>query len=199
MMWKPIVLALGLTALLPACTLVPSGGEVALYQLPGSEVPAGSPTLDLTLKIMTPEGSDAFGSRRMLVTEDGISLHGLPGARWASPVRSLLRERLVESLRRDGRIAGVVDDTTGVRSDLELHTTVRDFTGDFTGPPAAHIRLDATLTDPAKRQSVAAREFEIRVPAAGRSPAGLTAAFGEATDRLALELADWIGAERSGL
>ena len=197
MIRKTAILPAAVLLLLQACTLVPPAREIVLYQMPESRLTEQPQSLDLTLKIMAVDGSDALNSRRILITADGASLHALPGARWASPARTLLRDRLVESMRRDNRIATITSDATALHSDLELHGTLREFAADISSGATARIRLDATLTDPQQRRVVAAREFAIEIPAGSDAAEALVAAFAEGTDQLAVELVNWIGSEAS--
>lgn len=193
-----LVLAFCLILLASACSLVPAPREIVVYQLIQTDTEKASSTANLVLKIMSVQSSPALNSRRILVTEDGKTLDALPGARWASPIQALMRDRLVESMRANGAIAHVISDKTALQSDMELHTFLRDFVGEFSArQPIAYIRLDATLTRSASRKIVASREFSIRVASRSQSADDLVQAFSAATDQMALELVNWILANTS--
>ena len=191
-------LIVALPLLLASCTVVPPARETVVYQLREAAVAEAPVSADLNLKIMSVQSSDALNSRRIMATADGSALFALPTARWASPVRELLRERLVEGIRASGAIAGVIGDSASLKSDVVLHSSVRDFVADFsTAEPAALVRLDATLADGHRRTIIATREFRVRTPGQGRDADAVVAAFSRATDQLAEEIVTWVVAETS--
>ncbi len=53
------------------------------------------------------------------------------------------------------------------------------------------LRLDLRLVRPATQRIVASRRFEQLQPAADSALPAVVSAFGQASDRLALQVADW--------
>lgn len=186
-----------LSWLLSGCSIVPPAQELAFYQLAETRLQNAGERIDISLKVKSVDSSEALNSRRILVTQDGASLKALPDSRWASPVRVLLRDRLVECLRADNRLSSVTSDTASLKTDFELHSNLLNFVGDYAEQPAAYIRLDAMLTDPASREIKASRQFRIRAVSQSSHADDLVAAFAEATDQLALEMLNWIAANTS--
>ena len=191
----PIIVLLGL---LSACSLVPEAENTVLYQLPESRLESSQQTIDRTLQVMTIDSSDALNNRRLLVSDDGAALQALPGARWVSPTRTMVRDRLLESFAADGRIARLISDQASLRGDLELHGALRNFEGDFSADqPAAYLRLDASLADGTTRKILASRQFKIKVISDSKNAEDMVRAFATATDQLALEVLNWIATTAS--
>lgn len=184
--------------LLTACTLVPKAENTVLYQLTESTLEKSTQVIDRTLKVMTIDSSDALNNRRLLVSDDGAALQSLPGARWVSPTRTMVRDRLLESFAADGRIARLTSDDSRLRGDLELHGSLRNFEGDFSADqPAVYLRLDANLADGTTRKILASKQFKIKVASKSKNADDVVRAFSMATDQLALEVLNWIAATAS--
>jgi|GEM_PF-1190283 len=187
-----LIMALALA--LSGCTLWPEPKAIALYQLPDTRVTTGTPgAATWTLRVATPQGSQAMDGRTLLVTRDGSELLTLAGARWVSPAKVLWRDRMAAAFIADGRLAGVTSDADSLRADRELGGTLRAFHGDLRGErPAVLIHYHGQLIDRVSRRILASRDFRVSEPAASAAAADLVAAFAAATDTLALELVNWM-------
>ncbi|GIX31923.1 MAG: hypothetical protein KatS3mg124_2395 [Porticoccaceae bacterium] len=182
----------GACALAAACSLAPAPRPVAVYRLPPPDLPGLATRQALALKIALPTTPAGLEGRRIPVTRDGLRIAALAGARLEAPLPQLLRERLAEALRRDGRIAWVLGGEAIAAADLELAASVREFVVDLRGRPTASVRLEATLVALAGRRILAQRAFAARAEAAGERPDQLVTALAAALDQLALELAGWV-------
>ncbi|MBS7662430.1 membrane integrity-associated transporter subunit PqiC [Pseudomonas lalucatii] len=187
--------ALLLAGLLGACSLLPESEPLTLYRLPASALPSqaqGSAGVAWGLRVNTPHGGALLDSPRIAVLADGDRVSAYHGARWVDRATLLLRDRLLDGFRDDGRIALLSSDTNRLRAELQLDGDLRAFHGEYQeGRGEAHILLEARLVDSRSRRILASRRFQVRQGASDSSVAALVSAFGRAADRLSLELVQW--------
>ena len=184
--------ALLATLLLSACSVLPTAEPVDVYLLPAaSQAVSASAPLPWTLRVTRPLTGATLAGRYILV-EEGGRLSSIKGARWSDPVPVLLRDRLLDGFRADGRIVGLSSDDKAVQADFELDSELRQFHSVNQGEQAeAVIRLDARLVRTGSQRIVASRRFEIRQPVDGRGAGPRVQALGVAADRLGSALVDW--------
>ncbi len=193
-------LSLGAIALLAGCSLLPKPAPVELYRLPSSLPQAieRAPELALSLRIARPAAGALLAGQRILVLPDGQRVSYYKGANWAEPAPVLLRNRLLDTLRADGRIATLSSDDRILQADFELDGDLRAFQSSYAdGRPRIDLRLDLRLVRAATQRIVASRSFELRQPATGQALPEVVQAFGTASDTLALQVADWVVAQLS--
>ena len=190
-----LLTAFFLAALLSACSLLPEREPNDIYRLP-STLPAASAdaraAVNWSLRVLQPTSSAQLAGRRIVVIPDDHVLSVYQGAAWADTAPRLIRERLIDAVRTDGRIATVSSDERSLHADLELDTDLRAFNSEYrNGQPEAVIRLDARLVRSDTRRIIASRSFETREAAADTALPAVVSAFGRAADGIALEIADW--------
>lgn len=185
--------ALCAAVLLPACSVLPRAEPVDTYLLPAAPLaPAGAAALPLSLRVSRPAaGTQLSGQRIAVVPEDGrVSVY--KGASWSEPAPVLLRNRLLDAFRADGRIAALSSDDTVLQADVEIDSDLRGFQAEYhNGAVEAVIRLEARLVQVGTRRILASHGFEVREAAAGSAVPQVVQAFGRAGDRLAAELVAW--------
>ncbi|WP_043309813.1 ABC-type transport auxiliary lipoprotein family protein [Pseudomonas sp. ML96] len=189
------LLPLSLASLLGACSLLPEAQVIDTYLLPPSTLasPASGAPLALTLSVARPQASQAIDSTRIAVVPEGSRISSYKGARWADPAPSLLRDRLLDVLRSDGRFPALVSDEQQLHSDLELLGNLQSFQSEYRdGQPYAVIHLDVQLVDSNSRRILASQRFAVSQRSADVQVASLVSAFGTASDTLASELIDWL-------
>ncbi len=186
-------LAVLLCLQLSACSLLPAGEPRDLYRLPASPLPAAAtPGVPWTLRVNTPDASLLLDSTRIAVLPQGDRVSVYRGVRWSDRAPVLLRDRLIDALRDDGRIAAVSSDASRLPADLQLGGDLRAFQAEYVGGrPEAHILFEARLIDGASQRILASRRFLVRQAAADASLQAVVSAFGQAADRLAAELLAW--------
>ena len=137
------------------------------------------------------------GQRIVVVPEDNrVSVY--TGAGWSDPAPVLVRNRLLDAFRADGRVAGLSSDDKQLQADFELDSDLRAFQSEYRGGrPEAVLRLDARLVHTATRRIVASRSFALRAPATDTAVPAVVQAFGAAADRLAAEVVEWTVREGS--
>lgn len=182
-----------LAALLGACSILPRAETPDVYLLPAQQQPPrATPAVDWSLRVLAPRASQVLDSNRIAVQPRGDLLSVYKGARWADATPPLLRDRLLDAFRADGRIQALSSDEVSLQADLELGGDLRAFQGEYRDKGVeAVVVLEARLVRSATQRIVATRRFEVRQPAAGEKVPEVVTAFGQATDRLATEVVGW--------
>lgn len=185
---------ISLAALASACTLLPEQKTVDIYRLPSAQAaasPAGKAQA-WSLRIRSPHANAVLDSARIAVIVQGDQISTYGGARWTDAPPTLVRGRLAQAFRLDGRVASVSTTDSNVRADLELDSDLRAFQSEYRGAvPHAVVSLDARLISTSTRRVVASRSFEIAQPAGGVEVPAVVSAFGLATDALAAQVVQW--------
>ncbi len=186
--------------LLAGCSLLPKSAPVELYRLPSA---LAQPTASTggtgnsaqrpeSLRVTRPAAGNLLAGQRIIVLPAGDQVSHYKGAQWSEPAPLLLRNRLLDALRQDGRIAQLSSDDRMLQADFELDGELRAFQSVYKdGLPQVLLRLDLRLVRPATQRIVASRRFEQLQPATDVALPAVVSAFGLASDRLALEVADW--------
>lgn len=185
-----------LAGLLAGCSVLPKSAPVELYQLPSAlpqpAVGGGSAQRPESLRVTRPAAGILLAGQRIIVLPAGDQVSHYKGAQWSEPAPLLLRNRLLDALRSDGRIAQLSSDDRMLQADFELDGELRAFQSVYRdGSPQVLLRLDLRLVRPATQRIVASRRFEQLQPAADSALPAVVSAFGQASDRLALQVADW--------
>lgn len=186
-----------LAGLLAGCSVLPKSAPVELYQLPSAlPQPAvgagGSAQRPESLRVTRPAAGSLLAGQRIIVLPAGDQVSHYKGAQWSEPAPLLLRNRLLDALRSDGRIAQLSSDDRMLQADFELDGELRAFQSVYRdGSPQVLLRLDLRLVRPATQRIVASRRFEQLQPASDSALPAVVSAFGQASDRLALQVADW--------
>lgn len=190
--------------LLPACTILPKAEPVDVYLLPSAAsvaAPVGqaAQAAPWSLRIARPAAGVHLSGQRIVVVPGDNRVSVYKGAGWSDPAPVLVRDRLLDAFRADGRIAALSSDDRQLQADLELDSDLRAFHSEYRdGRPEAVLRLDARLVHTATRRIVASQSFEQRVPASDAAVPAVVQAFGSAGDRLAAEVVEWTVREGAG-
>lgn len=194
---KPLrpLLLLGLLGALAACSILPEAEPIRIYRLPSStpSQPQAAPArFDKALRIDTPHADRMLGSGRIAVIPEHDRVSSYQGARWSDAAPVLLRDRLVEAFRDDGRVVFVSSDDKRLHADLELVSDLRGFHSEYVeGKPQVLIRLEAGLVDSDSQRILASRRFEVRQPSRGEGLDAVVEAFGAAGDTLSRQVVEW--------
>jgi cholesterol transport system auxiliary component len=179
--------------LLGACTILPKAESPDVYRLPSTPLPRDSaPAVNWTLRVDTPNAERMIDSSRIAVLPQGNVVSVYQGARWADTATTLLRNRIMDAFRDNGRIAGLSSDETSLQADYSLAGDLRSFQSVYeNGQPAVVIRFDARLVKNSGLRIVATRRFDVTQPVGGTTVPQVVAAFGQASDALASQLVNW--------
>lgn len=194
------LLTLMLAGLLAGCSVITKSEPVRLFTLPAPTLPAAvEAPLALTLRVDTPGAGAPLDGRRLLIKTSPGEFQAYAGARWRDDAPRLLRDHLIEALRRDGRLAAVIDEASRAQSDAALTGHLGAFHVRYrAGRPEVVVRLDAQLLDEASREVLASRRLEAVVASDGDSLDAVVAAFARAADQLAVAVVDWTLARVAG-
>ncbi|RZS77021.1 ABC-type transport auxiliary lipoprotein family protein [Pigmentiphaga kullae] len=184
---------ISLAALASACTLLPEQKTVDIYRLPSAQAAASQGQAQAwSLRIRSPHADATLDSARIAVIVQGDQISTYGGARWTDAPPALLRARLAQAFRLDGRVASVSTTDSNVRADLELDSDLRAFQSEYRGSvPYAVVSLDVRLISTSTRRVVASRSFEMAQPADGVEVPAVVSAFGLASDALAAQVVRW--------
>ncbi|WP_114240524.1 ABC-type transport auxiliary lipoprotein family protein [Dyella sp. C9] len=182
-----------LLALLAACSVLPKAESPDIYRLPETPLPrAQAPAVDWSLRVDTPLAERMVDSSRITVLPDGNVVSVYQGARWSDNGTTLLRNRLLDAFRDDGRIAALSSDDSSLQADYSLTGDLRAFQSEYQGgQPVVVIRFDARLVQNNGLRIIATRRFEVSQPVGGTTVPQVVAAFGQASDALAGQLVSW--------
>lgn len=185
--------------LLSSCSILPEPNRYTLYRLPPSSMDQQAVAIEATsLTVEAPRANAITSSNRMVVLRSGQNLSTWSGVRWTSPAPELLRDQLLDAFHHSGafRTLGIRDDGLDAARTLTGH--LRAFHVDQTGDaPTAMIQMDARLMDRHGNTIAPMKRFEITEPLAANTPTAATDAMGQATDRLARQLLDWMAEQPS--
>lgn len=178
---------------LSACSILPKAEPIHIYRLPAAASrPPAQAQLAQTLVVATPQADRMLGSGRIVVVPRDNLVSSYRGARWSDAAPILLRDRLIEAFRQDGRMANVLSDNQRLHADLELVSDLRGFHTEYVdGEPQVVIRLEASLVQDSSLRVLASRRFEVRQPCEHRRLEAVIAAFGLAGDAISRQVVDW--------
>lgn len=189
------VITLGV--LLGGCTILPKSEAPNIYLLPATPVAASAhqAVLQESLRIVTPQAARALDSSHIAVLPQDNVITSYAGVRWSDRAPRLLRDRLLDAFRTDGRFAALSSDEAQLQADLELTGDLRSFQSEYVqGEPVVVVRYDAQLVQGRSQKIVATHRFDIRQPVAGKEVPQVVIAFGQATDQLAAQVISWVTA-----
>ena len=194
-----VVIALGV--LLGGCSILPKSEAPNIYLLPATPVAASAhqAVLQESLRIVTPQASSSLDSSHIAVMPQHNVITSYAGARWSDRAPRLVRDRLLDAFRTDGRFAALSSDEAQLQADLELTGDLRAFQSEYVqGVPVVVIRYDAQLVQGRSQKILATHRFDIRQPVAGKEVPQVVIAFGQATDQLAAQVISWVTASATG-
>ena len=184
--------------LLPACSVLPEAEPLDVYVLPvtgdasATAVPAAAGAQAWSLRVVRPAAGVHLAGQRIVVMPEGNRVSVYQGAGWSDPAPVLVRDRVLEAFRADGRVGALSSDERQLHADFELDSDLRAFQSEYRGGrPEAVLRLDARLVHTASRRIVASRTFEQRQPTEDPAVPAVVQAFGTAADRLSAAVVDW--------
>lgn len=187
-----LLTALLLIGSLTACSVLPKSQVLSIYRLPASSLPSHDISTAWALRVNTPYSSQLLDSTRIAVLPPGDQISAYQGVRWSDRAPLLLRDRLIDAFRDDGRLRAVSSDDSRLQADLELDGDLRAFHSEYqNGRPAARILFEARLVQSGSLRILASRRFEVRQAASDTSVPAVVNAFGQAGDQLAREVLEW--------
>jgi cholesterol transport system auxiliary component len=185
--------AVSTLALLTACSILPKGEPVQVYLLPAhSTAVSQAAAVNWSLRLNTPQASQALNSSRIAVLPHGNEFSTYAGSSWSDPAPRLLRNHLLNAFQIDGRITALSSDDDNLQADLQLGGELQAFQSEYRNDSVSVvIRLQTLLVDNRQR-ILASKRFEIRQPVNGKELPAVVEAFGQASDQLAEQVLLWV-------
>ena len=190
--------ALGALTLLSACSVLPRAEPLDTYLLPSVELArsatqAAAPlALPVSLRVSRPVAGVQLSGQRIVVVPEAHRVSVYKGVSWSEPAPVLLRDRIMDAFRADGRIAALSNDTLRLQADFELASDLQAFHSEYrNGVPEVVLRLDVRLVQLNGRRIVAARQFEARHRPAGVEVPQVVDSFGQVSGTVASDVVDW--------
>ncbi|MCG8443980.1 MAG: ABC-type transport auxiliary lipoprotein family protein [Caulobacterales bacterium] len=173
-----------------------SGPPPEIYRL---SIPPGEPTradlADWIVEVPEPLAPKAFSTDRIAVSQDGVRIAYVAGARWAAPAPTLVQNLVVETFDASGAIRAATRPEDGVEARYELRLEIQSFEAAYRDgdrrPPTAEIRVRAKLVDTGDRKLVAAQSFEVSERADAMELGAIVTALDAAAGELAGALVGW--------
>lgn len=185
-----IVVALG------GCGILPGNQASSTYQLPASQLVASNATrTDLTLRIARPVADGRQGGTDILVSPEAFRLQRYGTGRWVAPMPVLVRDHLLEAFANDARFARVISDRTDIPVDMELQGHLRAYRVTLNNAaPRARVVFHAQVLDVQAHRLIQSKRFTVTEPMADAQVDTAVRALWRATEQLARELVQWVGA-----
>lgn len=181
-------------SLLSACSVLPRPEPVDTYMLPPAEWrKAEQASLPVSLRIARPVAGSSLSGQRIVVVPEANRVSVYQGASWSEPAPVLVRERIIDAFRADGRIAALSSDELRLQADYEFASDLLAFQSEYRdGEPEVVVRLDARLVQRDSRRILASRQFEARHRPAGVKVPQVVEGFGHASAVVASEVVEWV-------
>ncbi|ENO86015.1 ABC-type transport auxiliary lipoprotein family protein [Thauera linaloolentis] len=178
---------------LAACSVLPRPEPVDTYMLPPAEWrKAEQAALPVALRIARPVTGASLSGQRIVVVPEANRVSVYKGASWSEPTPVLVRERIIDAFRADGRIAALSSDELRLQADYEIASDLLAFQSEYRdGAPEVVVRLDVRLVQRDDRRIVASRQFEARHRPTGAELPRVVESFGHASAAVAGELVEW--------
>ena len=153
--------------LLSACSVLPRLEPLDTYMLPPAEwdkTEQVSPpvSLPVSLRIARPVAGSSLSGQRIVVVPEANRVSVYQGASWSEPAPVLVRERIIDAFRADGRIAALSSDELRLQADYEFASDLLAFQSEYRdGEPEVVVRLDS-LVQRDSRRILASRQLGVR-------------------------------------
>ena len=144
----------------------------------------------LVLKVNLPRSAPGFQSRHIVYLRQPGQLEAFAFHEWVDTPAQMLAPVIVRALQSSGGFRAVLAAQSPGVGDWQLETDMLRLEQDFTVQPSqVRLSLRALLINSATRKTVAWREFDLSVPAAGDDPVAGVLAAQAATQRTAAAIA----------
>jgi cholesterol transport system auxiliary component len=190
------LLFLGCCVVLPLAGCLSTGSkspaaEIYTLTAPATAPASAAPAPTAVLSVLRPETAAGLHSERIALLQAGHRLDYFAASRWSGPLPELVQTLAMEALEGGGRFRSVQTDAAPFAADYVLQLQVRHFEADYsgTGPPVAHVAIDATLGRSSDRAIVQTLAVESSVPAAGDRMLNIINAFEQASSTALQQLA----------
>lgn len=188
---RTVSMALCMTVLASACSILPKSGPVQIWQPPESATVHTAPAANFSLRVDTPNIAGMLDQSGIVVMPASGKVNVYKGARWSESPALLVRNRLVDAFMA-AKLPSVSNDDNHFASDYTLSGDLRAFQSEYrSGSPVVVVRYDAQLRRGGSDSILAARSFVVTQTPPGTQVPQIVAAFGAADDALAQQVVAW--------
>ena len=208
---KPVLLVLGLCALLPACSLLGNKPQASMhiYTLEAGAVAAAAAGTAATntaarpanaaaqpvLLVEVPSAAAGYDSNRMVYLRQPQTLEAFTQSNWVDTPARMLAPLLVQTLQRSARFKAVLLAPSAAKAGLRLDTEIVRLQQNFLQTPSSvRFTLQATLSDNLTHEVLAWKALDAVQPASSEDAAGGSAAASAAVQQVMQELTRWVQA-----
>lgn len=188
---RGVLMALCMTALATACSILPKHEPVQIWQPPEGTAVSTAPAATFSLRVDAPNLNGMLDQTGIVVMPAPGEVSVYKGARWSASPALLVRNRLVDAFMA-AKLPLVTTDDDHFSSDYTLSGDLRAFQSEYrSGSPVVVVRYDAQLRRGFSRRVLASRSFVVTQNPAGVDVPQIVAAFGAADDELAKQVVAW--------
>lgn len=191
-----VVLA-GLLGLSACVSLLPEQVPVSVYRLSSPEAREWRDGDGQVVEIESPQAPRGLGGAEIALVRGARSLAYIQGARWIAPTTHMIQNLVIETFNAADTGLAPTRPEDGTRADYSLRLDLREFVADYdrgdSAAPLIRVTIAARLIEGSGRQMVAAQVFSAEARAGAHSTRSIVAAFDEASNRVAGDLAAWTG------
>lgn len=189
-----LVAVFGLSACLSSVLPEPAPADTIYRLLPQkSAVEAQS---DATIiRIDRPSAPKALMGQDVILSPDGRRLAAAALARWSEPLPAMIQRSFFDELSSREILVGVLP-TSGARTDMRAHLTVRNFEAEFDqgeqSAPLATVQYTVTLSDAGSRKLLGTFDVRKTIRAGSTNVSAIIRAQDTANAAAMSDIADWL-------
>lgn len=188
---RALLMALCVTAMAGACSILPKRTPVQIWQPPESATVHAASTAKFSLRVDTPNINGMLTQNGIVVMPASGEVSVYKGARWSESPALLVRNRLVDAFMVAG-LPSVTTDDDHFFANYSLSGDLRTFQSEYrSGSPRVVVRYDAQLRRGGSRKPLASHSFVVTQQPSGTQVPQIVAAFGAAEDALAQQVVTW--------
>ena len=189
-------LAAALFAMTAGCvSLLPENDPVSIHRLTLPEPHEWVGGDWQTVEVETLRAPRGLSGAEIPLVREQRSLAYVAGAQWIEPMPQLLQNLIIGTFNATDDGLAPVRPEDGTRADFGLRLDLRDFEADYdrgdSAAPLVRVRIAARLVEGSQRGLLAAQVFDSEVRAQSNSTRAIVAAFDQAANSVAQELASW--------
>lgn len=185
----PVVL---MSAVLGACSILPSNPPVNTYRLPASHINVQVASSPLSLSIPEPYANRFIAHQRIAVVMDDYEVRAYQGARWEDAVHKVFRDRLLEDFQRANAYKTVLSNDEQINVDRSLRLDLQAYQLQYQqGKPFVRIEVNATLTNRRTGEVKGARHFVLEKSLSSAQLEEVLPAFAEINDQINAQIIQW--------
>lgn len=189
-----LVVSTGCVSLLPKPSPAPT-----VYRLTVPEALSSKSTPSAkVINIEYPTAPRSLSGTNIVLSPDGRRLTSAAGANWAEAIPGMLRDSLIDTLTRDGKVIGVIPKGS-TRVPYRLNIDLRRFEAVFdqgeNAAPNIFVHINVALTNTQSRQLMGVHTVTKQSRAGVKSVSSIVQAKDAATREAMDDIANWLATQ----